>query len=79
MRTNYDYSKLRGKIRELDFTLSEFATKLGITEQTLNLRLKNARPFKQDEIEKTMIIFEEPLENVQLYFFNKKVAKNKTN
>jgi len=75
----YDYSKLKGKIRELGLTLDEFAKKIGITEQTLNLRFKNERPFKQDEIEKIMIMFNEPLTNIQLYFFTKKVAKNKTN
>jgi DNA-binding XRE family transcriptional regulator len=75
----YDYSKLKGKIRELGITQNEYAKAIGITEQTLNLRLKNKRPFKQDEIEKTMLLFNEPLKNVQIYFFNKKVAKNRTN
>lgn len=72
---NYDYSKLKGKIRELDMTQNEFANKIGITEQTLNLRFKNKRPFKQDEIEKTMILFNEPMKNMHIYFFTKKVQK----
>jgi len=76
---NYDYSKLKGKIRELDMTQNEFANKIGITEQTLNLRFKNKRPFKQDEIEKTMILFNEPMKNMHIYFFTKKVQKNRTN
>lgn len=75
---NYDYSKLKGKIRELDMTQNEFANKIGITEQTLNLRFKNKRPFKQDEIEKTMILFNEPMKNMHIYFFTKKVQKNRT-
>ena len=75
---NYDYSKLKGKIRELGMTLNEYAKKIGITEQTLNFRFNNKRHFKQDEIEKTMILFNEPLENIQVYFFTKKVVKSET-
>lgn len=75
---DYDYSKLKGKIRELDMTQNEFANKLGITEQTLNLRFKNKRPFKQNEIENAMILFNEPMKNMHIYFFTKKVQKNRT-
>lgn len=74
----YDYSKLKGKIRELGITQNEYAASIGITEQTLNLRFKNQRHFKQDEIEKSMKLFQEPLENIQQYFFTKKVAKIET-
>lgn len=76
---NYDYSKLKGKIRELDMTQSQFARAIGITEQTLNLRFKNKRPFTQFEIANTMNLFEEPMENIHIYFFTKKVQKNRTN
>lgn len=75
----YNYSKLKGKIRELDITLNQFAQIIGITEQTLNLRLQDKRPFKQDEIMKAMEYFNEPVENIHIYFFTRKVAKNKTN
>lgn len=74
-QTDYDYSKLKGKIRELDMTLNEFAQHIGITEQTLNLRFKDARPFTQREIDKAMQLFNEPLENIHIYFFTKKVQK----
>lgn len=75
---NFDYSKFKGKIRELDMTQSQFARAIGITEQTLNLRFKNKRPFTQTEIFKTMKIFNEPIENAKLYFFTEKVTKNVT-
>lgn len=75
---NYDYSKLKGKIRELGLTQKDYAKEIGVTEQTLVLRFKNKRPFKQEEIEKTMNLFKEPLENIHLYFFTKKVQKNRT-
>lgn len=76
---DFDYSKLKGKIRELEMTLNDFAKHIGITEQTLNMRLKNKRPFTQPEIAKAMKLFDEPIENVKIYFFNEKVKKNLTN
>lgn len=79
MNSEFNYSKLKGKIRELEMTQSEYANAIGITEQTLNLRFQDKRPFKQDEIIKTMELFNEPVENIHIYFFTKKVAKNKTN
>ena len=51
---NFDYSKIKGKIRELGLTQSEYAKYIGITEQTLNLRFKNKRPFTQPEMAMTM-------------------------
>ncbi len=79
MNTEFNYSKLKGKIRELDMTQREYAQAIGITERTLNLRFHNKRLFKQDEIIKTMELFNEPVENIHIYFFTQKVAKNKTN
>lgn len=74
----YNYSKMKGKIKELGLTQSDFAKKIGITEQTLSLRFSNKRPFRQDEIMKIMSLFSEPLENIYIYFFDKKVQKNRT-
>jgi DNA-binding XRE family transcriptional regulator len=74
----YNYSKMKGKIKELGLTQSDFAKKIGITEQTLSLRFSNKRPFRQDEIMKIMSLFSEPLENIHIYFFDKKVQKNRT-
>lgn len=79
MICDYNYSKLKGKIRELEMTLNEYASFIGISEQTLNMRLKNKRPFTQPEISKSMQLFNEPVENIHLYFFTKKVQKNRTN
>ena len=74
----YNYSKMKGKIKELGLTQSDFAKKIGITEQTLSLRFSNKRPFRQDEIMKIMSLFSEPLENIHIYFFDKNVQKNRT-
>lgn len=47
---NYNYSKLRGRLRELGLTQLEFAKKIGISECSLNLALNNKRGFRQGEI-----------------------------
>ncbi len=76
---NFDYSKIKGKIRELGLTQDDYANYLGISTTTLHLRLENKRPFTQPEIAMTMHLFNEPIKNVSKYFFTKKVQKNRTN
>lgn len=75
----YNYSKLKGRIKELDMTLNDFAERLGIAEQTLYKKFNNQSYFTQEEIDKAMKIIMQPMSKVQLYFFSKKVAKNETN
>lgn len=78
MEFHFDYSKIKGKIRELGLTQKEYAKYLGITETTLNLSFRNKRHFTQPEIAKTMQLFNEPIENMKHYFFTEKVKKNLT-
>lgn len=75
----YNYSKLKGRIKELDMTLNGFAERLGIAEQTLYKKFNNQTYFTQEEIDKAMKIIMQPMSKVQLYFFNKKVAESETN
>lgn len=49
----FNYNKLKGKIKEVYGTQQEFAKALGISSTTLNTRLKNETFFNQSEIEKT--------------------------
>ena len=76
---DYDYSKIKGKIRELGLTQDEFAKYIGITQQTLSKRFENSRPFTQPEIDKAMKLFQEPLENIHKYFFTTKGEKVQQN
>lgn len=46
----YDYSKLRGKIREVFGTQDKFAKILEISEATLSKKLNNGSEFTQKEI-----------------------------
>lgn len=64
----YDYSKLLGRLREKQITQSELASKLGISETTLNFSLKNKRPFKQSEINQMCEILSIPLNSIEVFF-----------
>lgn len=50
MTVKYDYSKLRGLIREKCGTQSNFAKAIGISGTSLSQRLNNSVPFTQTEI-----------------------------
>ena len=77
-RIEFDYSKLKGKIKELGITLKDYAEAIGITPVSLNYRLKNQRYFNQNEIVKSMILFNESIDNAKYYFFKQIVTKNET-
>lgn len=65
----FDYSKLRGKIKEKCGTLEVFADAIGISPTSLNKRLKNEIPFSQNEIYKASQLFgTDPEENDQIFF-----------
>ena len=75
----YDYSKLKGRIRECFSTQSEFAQELGISDTTLSNKLNNKTVFDQDEIKKSISVFKlNPMEAIE-YFFTLKVDKKSTN
>lgn len=65
----WDYSKLRGKIREICGTQDSFAEKLGIGRVSLSQRLNNQLEFSQDEIFKACEILGIKNEELSLYFF----------
>ena len=65
----YDYSKLNGRIVEKCGTRSKFASRIGLSERSLSLKLNNKVAFKQYEIQKALSVLE--IENKELpeYFF----------
>lgn len=68
-RYNYDYSKLRGRLREREVIYKTLGKVLGLSEGSVSERLNNNAQFSQEEIEKTMIFLEIPLNQVEQYFF----------
>lgn len=73
----WDYSKLRGKIREVCGTQDAFASKLGIGRVSLSQRLNNQLEFSQDEIFRSCDILGINKIEIPEYFFNLKVQKTK--
>lgn len=65
----YNYSKLLGKIKEMNMTQEEFARKIGINPSTLSGKLSSLTEFKQSEIEKSLMILNIPYDDVAIYFF----------
>lgn len=66
------YAKLRGKIREMFGTNAAFATAMEMDLSTLSQKLNNRTSWKREEIERACHLLEVQLEDVFLYFFNKK-------
>lgn len=72
----YNYSKLRGRIIEKFGTQAKFATKMGVSERTLSLKLNGEIYFKQNEITKASHLLDIPDDEVMVYFFNQEVQLN---
>ena len=75
----YEYSKLKGRIKECFSTQSEFAQKLGISDTSLSYKLNNKTVFDQDEIEECINIFDLTPKETMDYFFTLQVDKISTN
>ena len=70
---DYDYSKLKGKIREVYGTDTAFATAMDMGRVSLSLKLNNKSEWSQDEMEKAMTLLKIPRTSVRAYFFSHKV------
>lgn len=66
----YDYSKLRGLIREHFGTNAKFAAALGIGLTTLHSRLNGETYFNQEEIRRANSFFgvTDPVESDRIFF-----------
>lgn len=69
----YNYSKLRGRIREVCGTQDKFSSELGIGRVSLSQRLNNQLEFTQDEIFKACDILKIQKEEISTYFFSLEV------
>ncbi|WP_101773919.1 DUF739 family protein [Peptostreptococcus faecalis] len=73
----YDYSKLRGLIREKCGTQEKFARAIGISGTSLSQRLGNRIPFSQNEIAKACEIFGFTIKESDDVFFKIKNTENR--
>jgi transcriptional regulator with XRE-family HTH domain len=69
----FDYSKLRGKIKEVFGTQAEFAHAMGLSSVSLSAKLNNTTMFTQAEINRACELLHIPLEFIPVYFFTEKV------
>lgn len=75
MEVIFDYSKLRGKIKEVYRTQDAFASALGISHVSLSARLMNKIGFSQSEMLKSSELLGFPLEDTEQYFFTRIIKK----
>ncbi len=69
----FDYSKLKGKIKEKCNTQGDFCEKIGLSERTVSLKLNGARMWKNNEIISICLVLDIPLIEIPKYFFTQKV------
>ncbi|BFK81283.1 DUF739 family protein [Clostridium baratii] len=72
----FDYSKLRGRIREKFGTQDNFAKALEIGRVSLSQRLNNHLEFTQEEINNACELLEINKNDIAKYFFAIKVQKD---
>ena len=71
-RTEFDFSKLKGRIKEKVNTQEKFAKELNISVPSLIKKLNNKSQFTQTEINKARTILDIPNTDLNIYFFSEK-------
>ncbi len=74
----YDYSKLRGRIKEKFGTQSVFAKEIGLSNVSVSNKLNNNVDWGQEEIEKIMHALDIAYTDIHSYFFTHNVENNST-
>lgn len=72
-KTIFDYSLLKGKIKEKYDTNKDFAKVLDMSESTISYKLSNKVGFSQEEIMSWSMLLSIPVEEINKYFFTIKV------
>ena len=72
-KTIFDYSRLRGKIKEVCDTQDEFARRMGMGRVTISQRLNNLLEFTADEMIRACDILGIDYIDIPYYFFTVKV------
>lgn len=73
----FDYSKLRGRIKEVCGTQCQFAEAIGMGRVSLSMRLCNRLEFTQEEMRKACAVLKIQPDRMPEYFFVEKVSKTK--
>ena len=75
----FDFSKLRGRIKEIYGTQTAFALAMLMNEATLSNKLNNNVEFSPKEIVRACLLLCIDLSEVKLYFFTLKVQETEQN
>ena len=70
---SYDYSRLRGRIREKIGTEARFADAIGISPTALSSKLNGKTMFTQEEMARSVAALDIDPGDISDYFFNVKV------
>lgn len=74
----YDYSKLRGRIKERVGTEGEFARRIGRSQNYVSKVFRNGTYWGQEDIDVGAELLEIPVDEIGVYFFTPEVHKNET-
>lgn len=69
MEYEFNYNKLRGKIRECGLTQEDLAKKINVAPTTLSLKLNNSSEFTQSEIRAICTLLNISGTELESYFF----------
>lgn len=75
MSIEFDYSKLRGRIKEKIGSETEIARLIGLSTVSLSSKLNNKTGFSQDEMEKIRRLLDIRTEDMGSYFLKVKTKK----
>lgn len=75
MKYQFDYSKLKGRIKEKYNSQSKFTKELGMSEQVFSKRINNQVQFDSSEIKAIARLLEIRDDEISEYFFKEKVEK----
>lgn len=73
----FDYAKLRGRIREVCETQEKFSVLMGVSQATISAKINNKSEFTQPEILKAVEVLHLNWDEVSTYFFTPLVQKTK--
>ena len=78
---NYDFDKVRGRIREKLGSEAKFAEMIGISPASLSAKFNNKTDFTANEITRAcdVDVLNIPINEIGINFFNQKVELNSRN
>lgn len=71
----FNYSKLKGKIKEVFGTQESFANAMEVSATSISDKLNNKVQFKQKEIDKACVLLKIESAEISTYFFTAKVKQ----